>query len=174
MFLCYEPTHYSVQSPCYDQVLTGILPYGDGDKDKVTNNIRHGKRPSRPTDPNQNQWLQDHIWDTITTCWSEKPQQRHKLSVVHHIFSMPSPQDTLVKFPPVDRKNLIQLADEFLNTFITLPLHPAGLAKLRAVQKYVYDVISGDRTPPSGMPAVEVAVLAETFREVPFPCQNLP
>jgi hypothetical protein len=30
-----EHPHYSVQSPCYDQVLTGILPYGNSDKNKM-------------------------------------------------------------------------------------------------------------------------------------------
>ena len=49
-------------------------------------NIRLGKRPSYPTDPNQNQWLQGLIWDTITTCWSGKPGKRPKLSAIYRVF----------------------------------------------------------------------------------------
>jgi hypothetical protein len=86
MFLCCEPSYYSVQSPCYNQVLTGILPYGDSDKDKIATNIRRGKRPSRPMDPSQNQWLHNRVWDTITTCWGDKPEQRYELFVVYPVF----------------------------------------------------------------------------------------
>jgi hypothetical protein len=63
------------------------LPYDNSDKADVIANIRLGKRPPRPTDPSQNQWLQDRIWDTITTCWSDKPEQRYELSVVYRVFS---------------------------------------------------------------------------------------
>jgi hypothetical protein len=87
MFLCCELSYHSVQQPCYDQVLTGILPYDDSDKDKVVTDIRGGKRPSRPTDRSQNQWLPRPVWNVITTCWSTKPERRHELSVVYRVFS---------------------------------------------------------------------------------------
>ena len=87
MSLYSEPPYYSIRLPCYDQVLTGILPYNNGDKADVIADIRLGKRPLRPTDPNQNRWLQGHVWDTITTCWSDKPEQRYELSAVYHAFS---------------------------------------------------------------------------------------
>ena len=74
------------QSPRYGQVLTGILPYGGRDKANVVADIVLGKRPPRPRDPSQNQWLQDPVWDTITACWSDKPEQRPKLSVVYDVF----------------------------------------------------------------------------------------
>jgi len=77
---------------CCDQVLTGALPYhGDG-KNQMIASIRGGKRPSRLTDPSQNRWLQDAIWDAITTGWSHKPEKRCELSVVHDTFVTASQQ----------------------------------------------------------------------------------
>ena len=124
-----------MQSPRYDQVLTGILPYDDVNEDNLITHIRCGKRPSRPTDPSQNRWLQDRVWDTITTCWSNEPQQRCELSVVHHIFSTPGPQDALAEFPPVGRENLIRLAEELLYMFLVLPIDPGERAILRTIDR---------------------------------------
>jgi hypothetical protein len=87
MFLCCKLSYYLVQSPCYDQVLTGILPYGNNNRFRMAYNITYGKRPSRPTDPSQNKWLQDPVWDAIMTCWSDTPKQRYELSIVYHVFS---------------------------------------------------------------------------------------
>jgi hypothetical protein len=56
--------------------------------------ITRGKRPPHPTDPSHNQWLQDPVWDTITTCWSDKPEQRYELSVVYSVFVKYSRQET--------------------------------------------------------------------------------
>ena len=64
-----------------------MLPYHLSDYHDVITCITRGKKPSRPTDPTQNQWLHDPVWDTITTCWSDKPKRRCELSVVHHVFS---------------------------------------------------------------------------------------
>jgi hypothetical protein len=58
----------------------------------VAVDISLGERPSRPLDISQNQWLSDPIWDTITTCWSDKPEQRYELIVVHQVFSRSSRQ----------------------------------------------------------------------------------
>ena len=55
--------------------------------------ISHGKRPPRPRDSNQNRWLQDPVWDAISTCWKNEPAYRYELSVVHEVFSAPSVQD---------------------------------------------------------------------------------
>ena len=87
MFLCCKLSYNLVQSPCYDQVLTGIFPYGSGGEDEMTYDIRRGIRPTRPTDPSQNKWLQDAVWDVITTCWSTQPEERYELSIVYHVFS---------------------------------------------------------------------------------------
>ena len=51
----------------------------------MVTDIKLGKRPSRPTDPSQNQWLQDPVWDAIATCWSGQPEQRPKLSAVYRM-----------------------------------------------------------------------------------------
>lgn len=63
------------------------MPYDGDDKANIITDIRHGKRPSRPTDPGCNRWLQDPVWGAITICWSDKPQQRYKLSVVYRVFA---------------------------------------------------------------------------------------
>jgi hypothetical protein len=73
----------------------------------VIADIRSGKRPSRPTDPSQNQWLQDCIWDTITTCWNDEPKQRYELSVVYRVFSGYSLQDALGNFNTHNDRNLM-------------------------------------------------------------------
>ena len=83
---CCEPPYYLIQSPRYCQVLTEILPYDGSDKANVIADIASRKRPPYPTDPSQNQWLQDPVWDTITACWSHKPELRPKLSVVYRVF----------------------------------------------------------------------------------------
>jgi hypothetical protein len=53
----------------------------------MTADIKEGIRPSRPTDPSRNKWLQDPVWDAITTCWSDLPEQRYELSIVYRVFS---------------------------------------------------------------------------------------
>ena len=78
----------------YDQVLTGVLPYGITEGNDVITCIRCGEKPSRPMDPTQNQWLHDPVWDMITTCWNDKPRRRCELPVVHHVFSTSSLQNT--------------------------------------------------------------------------------
>jgi hypothetical protein len=60
----------------------------------MINDITDGKRPSRPTDPIQNQWLRNRVWDTITICWREEPVSRCELSILYDVFSKPSPHDT--------------------------------------------------------------------------------
>ena len=90
--LC-EPRYCLTQLPRYDQVLTGILPYDGSDGSVIAWRIRHGARPSRPTDPTQNRWLPDPVWDVITTSWSHKPEHRCELPVVYRAFSTSSQQD---------------------------------------------------------------------------------
>ena len=86
MFFCRGPTYYPMRLFRYDQVLTGVLPYDDSNMPDMITRIRDGRRPSRPTDPSRNQWLQDRVWDTITTCWSGKPERRYQLSIVYRVF----------------------------------------------------------------------------------------
>jgi hypothetical protein len=135
----------------------------------MIDDIRRGERPPRPTDPSQNRWLQDPVWDMIATCWSDGPQQRCELPIMHHVFSMPSYQDPLVELPLVGRKNLILLAEELLYTFLILPLDPHKRDTLRTAQEYISNVISRDGASTIS-PSAGAAGLAEKFREVSFPC----
>jgi len=83
-----------MQSPLYSQILTGVLPYdGIDDYFAVTHHIRSGERPSRPTNEDVNQRLQDGVWDMITTCWREDPKKRWEVRAVHKLFSTPSLQE---------------------------------------------------------------------------------
>jgi len=78
---------YYFMQPCrYNQVLTGVLPYSVSNMTKMVTEIRAGKRPSRPIDPGQSQWLQRRVWGVITTGWSHKPEKRCELSVMHNAF----------------------------------------------------------------------------------------
>jgi hypothetical protein len=105
----------------------------------------------------------------IKTCWSDKPEQRYTLSVMRHIFLTPSRWDALVDFPPVGRKNLIQLSKELLYTFPVPPLEADKLATLRITQKYIYNVVSSGGTTSTGLSSAEVAASAEAFHKVSFP-----
>ena len=134
----------------------------------MINNIRRAKRPLRPTNPVQNRWLQDHIWDAITTCWNNEPAYRCELSVLCHVFSTPSFRDFLVEFSPAGRRSLDRLAEELLYTFLILPLGPGQRATLRTVQRYMSDVILRDGAPTISSSA-EAEALAERFSKVPFP-----
>jgi hypothetical protein len=156
-----------MQPPRYEQVLTGALPSGAG-KGSWVNDIIGGKRPPRPTDPSQNRQLKDRIWDVITTSWSGEPQLRCGLSVMYYAFSTPGPQDLLVEFPPVGRKNLLRLAEELLYTFLALPLDPRQRATLGTVQEYVSDVISRGGSSPTIPPSAKAVALMGTFRKVCF------
>jgi hypothetical protein len=95
VFLCRKLSYYLTQSPHCHQVLTGVVPYADINmKSDIIKDIRHGKRPPRPRDANQNRWLQDPVWDAISTCWKNEPAYRYELSVVYEIFSTPNSQGT--------------------------------------------------------------------------------
>ena len=158
-----------IRSPCYDQVLTGIFPRDGRNIHDTIYDIRHGERPSRPTNSSQNRWLQNHIWDTITACWSHDPQKRCELSVVYQVFSMHSSYDVLVEFPPVGHRNLVRLAEELLSIIQILPLAPDQLATLITVQKYIFNVISRDGTLRPILSSAEAVAEATTLAKVPFP-----
>ena len=92
MYLCRKPSHYLKQSPLYNQVLTGVLPYHGSNAEDMIIDIRAGKRPSRPISP-RNRWSHRRIWGVITTGWSHKPEKRCELSAIHHAFSTTSQQE---------------------------------------------------------------------------------
>ena len=116
MFLfCELLYYYLIQSPRYDQVLTGVLPYNGDDCYKIVWDISSGARPSHPTDPNQNQWMPDRVWDVITTGWRHKPKHRCKLPVVGHVFSTSS-QREVRNVTPGDFEHLIAETSQLLKT----------------------------------------------------------
>ena len=92
MYLCRKPSHYLKQSSCYDQVLTGVLPYHGRKVRRMIADIRDSKRPSRPISP-WNRRLHPHIWGVITTGWSHEPEERCELSIMHHAFSTHDQQE---------------------------------------------------------------------------------
>ena len=85
-FFCREPSYDLIRSTHYSQVLTGILPSDGIDYYTICLNTIGGARPSRPTEPSQNRWLQDPVWDVITTGWRHEREQRCELPVVYHVF----------------------------------------------------------------------------------------
>ena len=73
--------------PLY-QVFTGKLPYDNiRDSSKIIYHITSGERPNR------NRWLQESVWDMITTCWSEDPDRRWEVPAVCDLFSTLSLQE---------------------------------------------------------------------------------
>ena len=166
MFLCCEPSHYLIQLSRYDQVLTGR--WSNDDHDSVPQDLGRPKLPSRPTDPSQNRWLRDRVWDMIATCWNEEPRLRCELSVMRRVFSMPGPRDALVEFPPVGHKNLTRLTEELPYTFLIHPLRSSELATLKAVQDYISNAVLKSGVSPTVSPSVETAALAERFYKVSF------
>ena len=142
-----------------------MVPYG-GSEDIWVNDITGGKRPARPTDPSQKRWLNDRIWDVITTSWDSKPQWRCELPVVYYAFLTPNRRDAQDEFPPVNRENLLRLAGELLHMFLVFPLDPRKRAILREVQEYIYNVISKDGASPAVLSSTKVAAFIRTRREV--------
>jgi len=86
MCLFWKPPYYSIQLSCYNQVLTGVLPYHGSNLEDMITDIRAGKRSSRPMDSSQGRLLEDPVWNVISTGWRGNPRRRCKLSVMHHTF----------------------------------------------------------------------------------------
>ena len=86
---------------------------------------------------------------------------------MYHIFSTPSPQDLLVEFPPVGRKNLVLLAEELWYIFLILPLDTDQLSTLRPMLEYIYNAVSRNGTSQTISSSAEAA-LAESFCKVTF------
>jgi len=96
----WKPSYYLIQPSRYDQILTKVLPYRGSTTRDMLLSIRDGKRPSRTIDSDQNLWLQDPVWDVITSGWRDQPKRRCKLSVMYHIFSPPSQRPQTEKILP--------------------------------------------------------------------------
>ncbi|KAF9649115.1 kinase-like protein [Thelephora ganbajun] len=75
-------------------VLTGVLPY-DGVRGhySLKHRIQSGERPPRPTNSDSTRWLRDSVWDMITTCWSEDPNQQWEVPAMYNLFSTLSLQE---------------------------------------------------------------------------------
>ena len=85
---------YYIQSPptllpCH-KILTEVLPYGNARDGIIIFHVVFGERPPRPTNA---RWLQDHIWNMIMTCWSERREQRWDVRAMYNQFSTSSIQE---------------------------------------------------------------------------------
>ena len=145
------------------------MPYSGSRKAYVIDDVRRARRPPRPSDPSQNQWLRDRVWDMIKTCWDEKPERRCELFVMRRVFSTPSSHDLFVGFPPAGCKNLIRLAEEIFYTFLVHPLDPGLRATLGAMQEYISNVMSKDGPSPPTLSSADAAALSKRLNEVSFP-----
>jgi len=83
-----------IRPSCYDQVLTGVVPYHGTDMMMMVYEVRAGRRPSRPTGSGQSRWLQDPVWDAITSGWHDRPKQRCQLSDMYNTFSLHNQQNS--------------------------------------------------------------------------------
>ena len=92
-FLHCELPCYLTQSPCYNQVLTGILPFDHPSRSQIAWHIRYAVEQARPRDPGQNLWLPDPVWNMITAGWNRKPEQRCELLTMHRVFLASSRQE---------------------------------------------------------------------------------
>ena len=77
-------------SPLCYKTLTEILPYGNA-RDGII--IFHVVTNTRPPRPANNRWLQDQIWNMITTCWSEERERRWGIRAVYNQLSTSSIQE---------------------------------------------------------------------------------
>ena len=78
----------SLTNTSHDQVLSEILPYGNGTgPESVTAfSITSGKRPPRPNSPTAVHWLPDPIWDVIERCWDQAPWSRLSVDLLRQAF----------------------------------------------------------------------------------------
>ena len=72
------------------KVLTEMLPYKNAQRGLVVFHVMTGDRPPRP---HNSRWLDDQIWNMITTCWSEKREQRWDIHAVYNQLSVSSVQE---------------------------------------------------------------------------------
>jgi hypothetical protein len=80
-----HPSHHT-----FHKILTEILPYGNARDGIIIFHVVTGDRPPRP--PNA-RWLEDQIWNMITTCWNEKREQRWDIRTVYNQLSVSSIQE---------------------------------------------------------------------------------
>ena len=80
----------SLTSSPRHKTLAEVLPYGNARDGIIIFHVVTGDRPPRPTDA---RWLQDHIWNMLTTCWSDKREQRWDIRAVCNQFSTSSIQE---------------------------------------------------------------------------------
>ena len=59
------------------------MPYGDACHGVILRHIVTGNRPPHPQDA---RWLEDQMWNTITTCWSEQRDLRLDIGAVYRQF----------------------------------------------------------------------------------------
>ncbi|KAF9645420.1 kinase-like protein [Thelephora ganbajun] len=132
-----ESDVYSLAMTTYE-TLTEILPYGNARDGIIIFHVVTGDRPPRPTNA---RWLRDQIWDMITTCWSEKRDQRWDIHAVYHQLSVSSIQET------AEGEREVRTTTQRLNATEDVPTP----------------------TPPKGMPAGRSSVFVEDSPNHPNP-----
>ena len=69
------------ESDCYAlgmviyQILTGLKPFGEGNRTKITRRVLSGERPERPQGE-LGKFFTDDIWDMLQGCWTERSTDR--------------------------------------------------------------------------------------------------
>jgi len=57
------------------QILTGTAPFQCDSDEEITDKVSAGLRPERPSN-NHLQGMLDKVWEQITGCWNQKPDER--------------------------------------------------------------------------------------------------
>ena len=76
----------------------GILPYGNARDGIIIFEVVTGEWPPCPTDT---WWLQDHVWNMLVICWSDKREQRLDIGAICNQLSTSSIQEV----PKVEQGN---------------------------------------------------------------------
>jgi len=84
-----ESDVYSLVMTAYE-TLTEILPFGNARDGIIIFHVVSGDRPSRPESA---EWMKDRVWAMITTCWSEKRENRWDIRTVHNQLLVSSIQE---------------------------------------------------------------------------------
>lgn len=86
-------------------MFSGCIPFQGKRAAQVINAIGHGRRPDRPVDDlAHTRGLTDLVWDIITKCWQQQPEERFSAAqAVQQLRALP---DRPVDTRPSDNYNI--------------------------------------------------------------------